>query len=82
VLLAHLLLAFTQSELAIGILLVIVLFGGLLVPYLVREIRRGKAELGPRVPLGPSETHPGTRGNPAPGHPDGQADPYEPEARR
>ena len=82
VLFAHLLLAFTQTEIGVGILLVIALFGGLLTPYLVREIRRGKVELGPHVPIGPSDTHPGRRGNPAPGQPDAQADPYEPEARR
>ena len=81
-LLAHLLLAFTQMEVGIGILLVIALFGGLLTPYLVREIRRGKVELGPRTPIGPGDTHPGRRGNPAPGQPDAQADPYDPEARR
>ena len=48
VLFAHLLLAFTQTEIGVGILLVIALFGGLLTPYLVREIRRGKVELGLR----------------------------------
>lgn len=81
-LLAHLLLAFTQTEVTIGILLVIALFGGLLTPYLVREIRRGKVEVGPSKPIGPGDTHPGRPGNPAPGQPDAQADPYDPEARR
>jgi len=82
VLLAHLLLAFTQTEVGVGILLVIALFGGLLTPYLVREIRRGKVELGPRTPIGPGDTHPGRPGNPAPGQPEAQADPYASEARR
>jgi hypothetical protein len=52
------------------------------VPYLMKEIRRGKVELGPRVPTGAGDTHPGRRGNPAPGQPDAQADPYDDEARR
>jgi hypothetical protein len=65
-----------------GALLVIVLMAAILVPYLYKEIRRGKAELGPRTPLGAGDTHPGTRFNPAPGQPDAQADPYSPEAQR
>lgn len=81
-LVAELLLAVTQVELAIGLLLVIALFGALLLPYLVKEIRRGKVELGPRLPIGPGDTHPGRPGNPAPAQPDAQADPYDPEARR
>lgn len=68
-------------ELGLGIALVIVLFAALLVPYLVKEIRRGKATLGPRTPVGASDVHPGTRANPAPGQPDGQADPYGPVAQ-
>ena len=54
----------------------------LLVPYLVKEIRKGKVSLGPRLPYGASEPHPGRRGNPAPGHPEAQADPYDPRASR
>lgn len=65
-----------------GILIAILLAAALLVPYLLKEIRRGKVELGPRVPTGTGDTHPGRRGNPAPGQPDAQADPYDPEARR
>ena len=71
-----------QMPLAIGIVLAIALFAGLLVPYLIREIRRGKAELGPRAPLGAGDTHPGTRANPAPGQPDAQSDPYDPINQR
>ena len=66
-----------QSYLATGILIALVLAAALLVPYLVKEIRRGKVELGPRLPTGPSEPNPGRRDNPAPGHPEAQADPYE-----
>jgi hypothetical protein len=65
-----------------GALLVVVLMAGLLVPYLYKEIRRGKVELGPRIPTGAGDTHPGTSVNPAPGQPDGQSDPYSPAAQR
>jgi hypothetical protein len=70
------------AELGLGILLAALLAAALLVPYLIKEIRRGKVELGPRTPTGTGEPHPGRRGDPAPGHPEAQADPYEPEARR
>jgi hypothetical protein len=65
-----------------GILVAIVLAMALLVPYLVKEIRRGKVSLGPRVPDGVGDTHPGRRGDPAPGQPDAQADPYETRSQR
>jgi hypothetical protein len=71
-----------HADLGWGILVAILLAAALLVPYLLKEIRRGKVELGPRVPTGTGDTHPGRRGNPAPGQPDAQADPYDPEARR
>ena len=71
-----------QSYLATGILIALVLAAALLVPYLVKEIRRGKVELGPRLPTGPSEPNPGRKDNPAPGHPEAQADPYERRAQR
>jgi len=66
----------------IGIVVAIVLAMALLVPFLVKEIRKGKVNLGPRLPDGASEPHPGRRGNPAPGHPEAQADPYDPRASR
>ena len=72
----------TGFELGIGIVLALALVGALLVPYLVKEIRRGKVELGPRIPTGAGDAHPGTRANPAPGQPDGQADPYDTQAQR
>ena len=71
-----------QSYLGTGILIALILATALLVPYLVKEIRRGKVELGPRLPTGPSEPNPGRRDNPAPGHPEAQADPYERRAQR
>ena len=67
---------------ATGIVVAIILAMALLVPYLVKEIRKGKVTLGPRVPDGAGDTHPGRRGNPAPGQPDAQADPYDPRAQR
>jgi hypothetical protein len=66
-----------MSAVEMGILIALVLFAGLMLPYLYKEIRRGKADLGRRLPLGASEPRPGTRGNPAPGHPDGQSDPWQ-----
>jgi hypothetical protein len=71
-----------QSYLGIGILIALILATALLVPYLVKEIRRGKVEMGPRLPTGTSEPNPGSRSNPAPGHPEAQADPYERRAQR
>jgi hypothetical protein len=71
-----------NNELGLGILIAILLAVALWVPYLVKEIRRGKVELGPRVPPGAGDTHPGRRGDPAPGQPDAQADPYDPRAQR
>ena len=57
--------------------LAVVLWG----PYLWKEIGKGKANIG-RTPAGTGEIHPGTRFNPAPGHPEAQADPYSPQAQR
>jgi hypothetical protein len=71
----------TGLEIGLGILLALALVGALLIPYLVKEIGKGKVELGPRTPTGASDVTPGTRANPAPGQPDGQADPYGPHAQ-
>jgi hypothetical protein len=70
------------TELVWGILIAAVLAVSLWGPYLWKEIRQGKVELGPRTPTGTGDAHPGTRSNPAPGQPDGQADPYDPAAQR
>jgi hypothetical protein len=78
----ELLLAFEYTPLAVGgIVIAIILAMGLLVPYLIKEIR-GKVELGPRTPTGAGDTHPGRRGDPAPGQPEAQADPYTRRAQR
>jgi len=83
------------TGMGIGIFVALALAVVLLVPYLIKEIRDGKRSLGPlrrlwrgRVvvgpapPLGAGDNHPGKRGDPAPGQPDGQADPYDPRAQR
>jgi len=86
--------ALQQSELGLGILVAILLAAALLVPYLLKEIRRGKAELGPQIretpegiefgavtPTGAGDNRPGRRDNPAPRQPDAQADPYGEQAQ-
>jgi hypothetical protein len=65
-----------------GILVAVALALALLVPFLIKEIRKGKVTLGPSIPDGTGEPNPGRRGNPAPGHPEAQADPYDPKASR
>ncbi len=65
-----------------GIAIAIVLAIGLWVPYFIKEIGKGKVQLGPRAPTGAGDTHPGRRGDPAPGQFDAQADPYDPRAQR
>ena len=76
------LLALQYTELILAILLAVLLAAVLWGPYLYEEIVRGKAKEGPRSPLGAGDTHPGRVGNPAPGQPDAQADPYDERARR
>ena len=71
-----------MSAVEIGIVIAVALAAALLVPFLLKEIRKGKLSLGPRLPDGASEPHPGRRGDPAPGHPDAQSDPYDPNASR
>ena len=68
--------------LGLGIVVAIALVASLLVPFLLKEIQRGKVDVNLRTPTGAGDTHPGRRGNPAPGKPDGQADPYDMRARR
>jgi len=63
-----------------GIVIALVVVALLLVPYLVREIGKGKEQLTPQTPVGAGDVHPGTRANPAPDQPDGQADPYSAQA--
>jgi hypothetical protein len=78
-----------------GALLAAALVVGLLLPFLVKEIRDGKREfgplrrmtgrgvrLGPTTPTGAGDHNPGRVGDPAPGEPSGQPDPYGPRAQR
>ena len=69
-------------ELSLGIVVALALAAALWTPYLWKEIRKGKADMGPRTPPGAADTHPGSRFDPAPGQPDGQADPYGARAQR
>jgi hypothetical protein len=43
---------------------------------------RTRVSVGPNTPAGASDTNPGRPGDPAPGQPDGQADPYDSRAQR
>jgi hypothetical protein len=90
------LLALQWTSVAAAVVVAFVLAGVLLIPYLLEEIGKGKAELGPIRRLGPRGTvrlgppaptgagdnNPGRVGDPAPGQPDGQANPYSLSARR
>ena len=71
-----------QMGVTLGVVIVLALAAGLLIPFLLKEIRRGKVQLGPRTPVGAGDNHPGKRGDPAPGQPDAQADPYDTIASR
>jgi hypothetical protein len=72
----------TPAELVWGLVIAIALAALLWGPYLWKEIRQGKVDLGPRIPIGAGDARPGTRADPAPGQPDGQADPYDQRAQR
>ena len=63
-----------------GIVIALVLACGILVPFLYREIAKGKRQLTPRTPIGTGDVQPGRRGDPAPGQLDAQADPYSDQA--
>jgi hypothetical protein len=71
-----------SAGLTVALIIAVALMAGLWIPYLYKEIRRGKAQLGPHSPIGAGDAHPGRRGNPAPGQPEAQADPYDARARR
>jgi hypothetical protein len=91
-----LLIALEWTSITLGTLIVLALFGLWLVPYLVKEIRDGKRELGPlrrlwpggRVvlsapaPTGAGDNRPGRVGDPAPGQSDAEANPYGARAQR
>lgn len=87
--------ALQWTELTVGIVIALALAALFLIPYLRKEIRDGKGELGPlrrmkggkivsgpSTPSGAGDNNPGRRGDPAPGQPDGQPDPYGARAQR
>src|ERR1700750_2484016 len=53
--------SFPGSTVGLGIIIALVLAAVLWGPYLWKEIRKGKVELGPQLPSGTSEPHPGRR---------------------
>ena len=63
-----------------GIAIALILAAVLLTPFLIREIGKGKTQPTPGTPVGAGDAKPGRLGNPAPGMPDAQADPYSPQA--
>ena len=84
-----------MSDMTIAILIALALAAVFWIPYLIKEIKDGKREFGPlrrlernrvaagpATPTGASDNNPGRRGDPAPGQPDGQADPYDSRAQR
>jgi hypothetical protein len=87
---------FQWSYYAIGAVIVIVLMGAMLGPFLFKANRDGKRELGPLrqmrgggritlgapTPAGAGDNNPGRWGDPAPGQPDAQPDPYDNRAQR
>jgi hypothetical protein len=92
----NILIAFQWPDRTIGILMVVILMGLLLVPFLIKANRDGKRQLGPvrwlqrgegvksgpLPPIGVGDNKPGRVGDPAPGMPDGQPDPWDPRAQR
>jgi hypothetical protein len=87
--------ALAWSTVTWAILMSIALVVVLLVPFLIKEIvegkrelgplrrlRRGHVEFGPQTPVGAGDNNPGRVGDPAPGEPSGQPDPYGRRARR
>ena len=85
----------SATDLGIGILIALALAALFWIPYLFKEIRDGKREfgplrrlgkdkvvLGPPTPTGTGDFNPGRVGDPAPGQPEAQADPYDARAQR
>jgi hypothetical protein len=90
------LLALEWTYLGIGTAVVVLLMGLLLLPFLIKANRDGKKELGPLRQMKPGggvtlggvttpgvgDNNPGRVGDPAPGQPDAQPDPYGARAQR
>jgi hypothetical protein len=88
-------LAFEWNAYTFAAVFVALFFGALLVPALIKINRDGKrrlgpmrrltrqgVKLGPTTPTGVGDNNPGRVGDPAPGMPDGQPDPWSPRAQR
>ena len=71
------LLVAVQSPFGVGIMVALALAAALLVPYLVKEIRKGKSTWARGYRPDRASRIPVDEGNPAPGHPEAQADPYD-----
>lgn len=84
-----------QISAGAAVVLALVVLTLLVIPYLVIEIKDGKRDfgplrrlihgrvrMGPTTPLGTGDNRPGRLGDPAPGQPDGQSDPWSPRAQR
>jgi hypothetical protein len=65
-----------------AVLIAIVVAVALLVPFLMKEMRKGQSRRTPGAPVGAGDTTPGSVEDPAPGEFDGQADPWSPRAHR
>ena len=87
--------ALQWSDVSVGLVITVGLAAALLLPFLFTEIRLGKKRLGPlwkrrgghmkrgpQTPVGIGDNQPGVVGNPAPGQPDAQSNPYGPSAQR
>ena len=70
------LLSLQEANLWRAVFIAAALFACLLIPYLFKEIWRGKIDLGPRFPIGAGDIHPGYCENPMPGEPVPQALPH------
>jgi hypothetical protein len=90
------LLALQWTAFSLGIVMVAVLMALLIVPFLIKANKDGKRQLGPvrtllrgggvtagaLPPPGIGDNNPGRVGDPAPGMPDGQPDPWSKGAQR
>ena len=67
----------SEAGLWLAVVIAVVLCAGLLLPFLFEEIKRGKVELGPRVPTGAGDTHPGYAEMTTPAVPAPHAPPHD-----
>ena len=65
-----------------GILVALGVSVALLVPFLMKEMKKGQSSRKPGTPAGAGDITPGRVEDPAPGQFDAQADPWSPQAHR